>query len=224
MDMKNNIFYKMIDTKMVLTEYTSAEYVILPIAEYDDLMVSEEMITSPDLVIINKKQYYGLENALRIVRNRGCQQVNKAKADKHGYTLKSCEKRKIDYDYDECAYFVTKDTPYSINMPFDDASVIIKRDLMDFYHYIEFPEFELSQSFNYKRKLTNREIIIAYSQMNSEYYKKQNFLLDNSLFGCNVKKFFDNILSKDFIFDITKFTTNYGNGTYQVSYLSTNFI
>lgn len=221
MDINNHVFCIINNDKILNVDNELADHVILPIMDYEELLVSEEMLISPELVLINKKELNGLKNSLRIVRNKSLQQVDKAKADSHGYTLKYCEKRKIDSDYDECSYYITKDTPHSIKIPIEDASELIKRDLIDFYNYIEFPEFVSNSGINYRKRLTNREIILANIQMQSKDYAERDFVLDNSSWGRNVKKFFSNIANKNFIFDITKFTADYGKGTYQVSYLST---
>lgn len=83
-------------------------------------------------VLITKKEYHGLQKALRIVRDRAMQQVEKSETDGYGYQLLRAEYRPyLGTSYD--AWLVTRRTPYSCRMGISEASWMIARDLKDFY-------------------------------------------------------------------------------------------
>lgn len=82
---------------------------------------------------INVHEYHGLCNALRIVRDRAVQQVDKSKTDTHGYLLIRAERR-IYPGTGYPAWLITKRTPYSCHMDVRDVLAITTRDLHDFYH------------------------------------------------------------------------------------------
>ena len=74
-----------------------------------------------EFVMIDIQTFHGMKKAVRIVRDRAMQQIDKAKADVHGYTLVRAVKKKE-------VWSITKSTPYSIKIPFEEASVL-KDDL-----------------------------------------------------------------------------------------------
>lgn len=83
-------------------------------------------------VLITQKEYHGLQKALRIVRDRAVQQVEKSETDEHGYQLLRAEYRPYQGTSYE-AWLVTRRTPYSVHMGVSEVSEVISRDLDDFY-------------------------------------------------------------------------------------------
>lgn len=224
MNKNSHVFFSYKDGKLIKSYEEVANYVLIPMHEYEEYITDEELLTSPELKLINIHEFYGGQNAIRIVRNRALQQVDKERADNHGYTLKFCERKRVEKGCDETAFFITKETPYSLKISLEDATALIQRDLQEFYHYVVFPEFEYAENNNAKRKLTKKEIIQATEQMKYEEYSDLIYLLENSIWGRNVRKFYEKTGIKKCIFDIEKFGLNYGIGRYQVSYWATHAI
>lgn len=82
-------------------------------------------------VLIPIKEYNGLQNALRIVKDRALQQIDRAKADENGYTL-------IDAFKDKSGFWViTRQTPYSLHIPLEVASSLIKDDFKKHYSFLD---------------------------------------------------------------------------------------
>lgn len=97
-----------------------------------DVIVPAEDAAYSEAVLIPTKGYHGLLKALDIVRDRACQQIDKSRADEHGYTLLRAERRQ--YGRSEYRpWMVTKRTPYGVRTPYEDVSAIIGRDLNEFY-------------------------------------------------------------------------------------------
>ena len=82
-------------------------------------------------VLIPLKEYNGLQNALRIVKDRALQQIDRAKADENGYTLIDAHKEESNF------WVITRQTPYSLHMPLDAASSLIKNDLEKHYSFLD---------------------------------------------------------------------------------------
>lgn len=107
-------------------------------------------------VLLDIDTYHGLKNALRIVRARSLQQVEKAQADAHGYILLRQERRKYEGKW---AWLVTMRTPHSVKMG-NAAYDIIKKDLQDFYGMQPFPDIVYPG--NLRRTATVKEILETY--------------------------------------------------------------
>ena len=105
-------FLKKENQKFVAADEKSATHVLIPIEEYN-----------------------GYEKALRIVHDRALQQIEKSKADEHGYTPLRAEKRC--YKSLSYAWLITRRTPYSIKIKLEDAMTLIERDLSEHYNLKE---------------------------------------------------------------------------------------
>lgn len=202
-----------------LSSEKGAKYVLLPIQGYMGLLEASKGVTSPDTVTIPVDEYNGLQKALKIVRDRAVQQIDKAKADEHGYTLLRADYRAYSYRYEYQAWLVTRSSPYSIKMSLSEASVMLKRDLTDYYGYRELPMLE---SIDYPERTILRrwdindffDILTFYQQYmsnrsnigNAELLAKLDFLA-----ACDCK------LS----FEVSKIARNYATGCYEVSYWAT---
>lgn len=98
-------------------------------------------------VMLDIKTYHGLDNVLRIYREKIKQmgKYEKAEADKHGYVTVIAKKKepfhgtKKDLNKYGPYYMVKKTTPHPLTVDLATASYLIERDLTEFYHYIELP-------------------------------------------------------------------------------------
>ncbi len=221
---------------------SEADYVRVPIGEYvpltewNDLIDEYELLKdqysklvqldkfksaklSEDTVTILKAEYHGLQKALRIVRDRSLQQIDKEKADSQGYTFKYCDERVYDRAYpDQKAYLITKTTPVSLKMDLETAEYLIKRDLIDFYHFIDISAIRVPD-YPDVLKITAHDLILACSQRNNEKYSN-DFYVDNSDKGRLIKAFLD-IAPQALTFDLARIIANLGQGVYDISYWST---
>ena len=74
-------------------------------------------------------------NALRIIKDRSRQQIEKSKADEHGYRFLRANIRnykKTNYN----AWLIKKETPYSVNMGVKLVNFLIVQDLYEYYNYV----------------------------------------------------------------------------------------
>ena len=109
------------------------------------------------MVAVSEEELNGYKKAVRIVRDRAKQQIDKAKADKNGYTLLRAEKRKYGRDKGS-AWLITKGTPYSIKMDFAEASALIAQDLREFYGFIDIPAWDWKGRYE-QEKLSIKEML-----------------------------------------------------------------
>ena len=178
----------------------SAEYALVPIAEYN-----------------------GLQKALRIVRERGKQQIDREKADDNGYTLIRAERRIYDYESRVKGVYITRSTPYSIKIGLGTASFLIENDLKTFYKYVELPTFERENSFNHKESsfYAPKDVLKDYDDYfirckgtenikNEWIIQRINFLRENN--------------EGKIAFEIAKLSKNHAQGVYEVSYWATDYI
>lgn len=134
-------------------------------------------------------------NMLRIIKDRSLQQIDKSKADEHGYRLLRANKRKREKNWKE-AWIIKKETPYSVEMDAEVAYKLIESDLFNFYHYVK--KYPMSKFVNVLFGAEREEI--------EEYLRNRD------------------ILGKTLILDIVGIEGNYGKGVYEVTYWATNVI
>lgn len=187
-------------------EESEADYVVLPINDYNGS------------VLIPEEEYNGLQKAVRIVRNRAKQQIDKSKADKNGYTLLRADKRQYSYKYESPAWLVTRSTPYSIKMTLDEVTFMLNRDLREFYGFLDLPLIETTD-YNYKTVLKQWNIKDFFSIMGCHNPKE-----DRSKIGSEeVLQKLDFLDSCDWklAFEISRIAKNAATGCYEVSYWAT---
>lgn len=193
--------------------------------QYEEACRSGEPLDNVGGVTVMSEEYHGYLNALRIIRDRSLQQIDKAKADEHGYTLKYADLRAYDrWQHPELkGCFITKTTPVSLNIDLGTATFLIEKDLREFYGMIDLPVFTLVDDslFNIK-KMTPYDLLIALNQKYDTSYS-HDFYVENSDYGQQVKAFLDSIQGH-FIFETVKISGNIGQGVYEVSYWATGFI
>lgn len=162
------------------------------------------------MVAVSEEELNGYKKAVRIVRDRAKQQIDKAKADKNGYTLLRAEKRKYGRDKGS-AWLITKGTPYSIKMDFAEASALIAQDLREFYGFIDIPAWDWKGRYE-QEKLSIKEML-SYndSYKNGDRSGMQN---EKILFYLD---WLDRYRWK-IIFEVSRFAQNHATGCYEVSY------
>ncbi len=172
-------------------------------------------------VTISTEEYHGYQNMLRILRQRELQQIDKAKADEHGYTLKYADKRVYDRAFpDHKLFFVTKTTPVSLKVDLNTAYSMISQDLKDFYNYAEVP-VALSSS-EATSKIRVADLLLAITQKDDPTYTEE-YYVDNSYYGRELKEYVDSS-PRDFIFEVSRVGGNVGLGVYEVSYWGTGAV
>lgn len=146
-------------------------------------------------------------NALRIIGDRARQQVEKSKADEHGYRLLRATKK--NYEKDHKAWYIRKETPYSIKM--DDTKLAyfkITQDLYDYYNYVfDQSDHDRVYSGGY---WTPDNIIRWYENEASPDHFIRHLESRNIEVGEAV------------IFEIGEISLNYGTGKYEISYWATD--
>ncbi len=182
------------DGRMEITDdYMDADYAIVPISEYN-----------------------GFQKAVRIVRDRALQQIDKAKADEHGYTLLKAERRKFDRESGE-AWLISKKTPYSAKINLNDAFEIIKRDLLDFYGYDE------SSYFHMGFRTYLRPVDYIKASLDYDRGSENEYLGENSEMGEVLRKIFDK-KKGNVSFMVKGLSVNHSAGVYEVTYWSTGVL
>ena len=190
-------YYKFENGKYHPCEKAEAEYVLIPINEYN-----------------------GYQNAIRIVRDRALQQVDKSKADEHGYTFIKAEKRRYNSEKEkvnEEAWLITKSTPYALKMGADEAIYMIKKDLREFYNYVDLPE--LPTEFSKVRLPLSIKDFLCYNRRfilggeAREPYRENTVMM-------TVLDWMDEYNGK-MIFDIIKYGRNLSTGFFEVTYWAT---
>ena len=171
----------------------------------------EGMETLPEgMVAVSEEELNGYKKAVRIVRDRAKQQIDKAKADKNGYTLLRAEKRKYGRDKGS-AWLITKSTPYSIKMDFAEASALIAQDLREFYGFIDIPAWD------WKGRYEQEELSIKEMLSYNDSYKNG----DRSGMQNEKILFYLDWLDRyrwKIIFEVSRFAQNHATGCYEVSY------
>ena len=162
------------------------------------------------MVAVSEEELNGYKKAVRIVRDRAKQQIDKAKADKNGYTLLRAEKRKYGRDKGS-AWLITKGTPYSIKMDFAEASALIAQDLREFYGFIDIPAWDWKGRYE-QEKLSIKEML-SYndSYKNGDRSGMQNEKILFYLDWLDLYKW-------KIIFEVSRFAQNHATGCYEVSY------
>ncbi len=170
-------------------------------------------------VIISKEDYHGYLNALRIIRERGRQQVTRSHPDKHGYTLKMADERVYDRMYPDLkAYYISRSTPYSLKIDLETANFMIQKDLEEFYNFVSLQNILMTSS---TKLITIKvpDLLRAFIQRDDPRYT-QEFYGDNSNNGRLLKEFVDS-LPKAVSFAPIRVGTDIGNGVYTISYWAT---
>ena len=161
------------------------------------------------MVAVSEEELNGYKKAVRIVRDRAKQQIDKATADKNGYTMLRAEKRRYGRDKGS-AWLMTKSTPYSIKTDFSEASAMITRDLAEFYGLVTIPKYK--GIYDQEEKLSVKEML----RLNDDYKNGDRSGMQNE----KILYYLDWLDGYRWriIFDIARFSQNHATGCYEVSY------
>lgn len=166
------------------------------------------------MVAIPESALNGYKKAVRIVRDRARQQVDKAKADKYGYTLLRADKRKYKASK-RSAWLITRSTPYSIKMSLDEAYAMIGCDLVEYYGFRELPVLKKN---GYSSRLEERDLL--------DYYKRFYELKEDISRMHNEEILWAlawlNETNGKVAFEISHIAQNVATGCYEVSYWATS--
>ena len=170
----------------------------------------------PDgMVLISQEEYNGYENAIRINRDKSLQQIDKSKADEHGYRLMLAEPRQ--YQKSVTAWYIKKSTPRSIKIPINEAAFLIKRDLKDFYGFRELPTYidDSDAFFKHNSTLTPKELL----RLHERHIVKG----EEPPEGGSNKVFYDFLAANHgkVAFEVDRISGNQGSGCYEVAYWAT---
>ena len=180
-----------------------------------------------EFIMLPINEYNGLKKAVRIVNDRALQQIDKSKADENGFRILRAGKS-FYREGKGMVYMVTKETPYSIKMRLDEAWALIENKLREIYYWVD--EFNLDdfvpESYQEKDmfdRMVGHLYDSDYPKMIKDWEDKEHrnreFLIDNSKKGRAVK----NLMSahEAMIISIAKVSANQAQGVYEVSYWCT---
>lgn len=190
-----------------------ADYIRMPVALYRKSFEKREC---GDVVQIRREEYNGFKKMLRIIRDRGLQQIEKA--DSHGYTAKYVDERIYDRSKPDIkAYYIIKTTPISLKIDLLTAFTLLKNDLQEFYAFMDEQSFISSDGLEKKIKII--DLLEAFKKKSESNYDR-DYYISNSEYGRKLKEIVDN--SPEAIsFGPIKLSANMGQGVYEVTYWST---
>ncbi len=188
-----------------ISNLEDADYVRIPAALYRESTVNKDR---GDIVHIHREEYNGFLKMLRILRDRELQQIEKEKADSHGYTTKYVDERIYDRSKpDITAFCVIKTTPISLRIDLQTAYTLIKKDLQEFYAFIDIEGQDFISNDGIHKKIRTIDLLEAFKkkrESNSEYGRKLKEIVDNSPEAVS--------------FGPIKLSANWGQGVYEVTY------
>ena len=175
-----------------------------------------------DSVMLPISEYHGYINALRIIKDRGIQQIDKSQVDENGYRLLRADKKRY-YEVENQkidTYLITRATPYSINIALKEVAFLIKQDLILYYGFIN--DRTYTYEFNdlvMKEEVTDRDILVRIPTIREKVERNEELILDeNALQEWYIKS------QDETAFCISKISANYAQGIYEVSYFSTTLL
>ncbi len=174
-------------------------------------------------IVISQEEYNGYQKALRIVKDRSLQQIDKSQADKHGYRLLRADKRVYDRKNGKYAYQITKSTPYSIKMDPQVVKNVIQEDLTLHYNYVGIRTYVDTRVEKQEKRITISKYCDGIVQKDDPQYESRDFYSSNDEEGraiYQVFKEYDNV----FIFEISTLSTNIAQGVYEITYWATDII
>lgn len=224
----------------ITKEPAAADYVRVPADEFVPLSDWNELIDEYNLlqgqlerlknedsqkegyITIPTAEFHGLQSALRIIRDRSLQQIDKTTADKHGFSLKYADWRPYDRTYpDNKAYLITKTTPYSLKIDLETVSFLVMKDLKAFYNFKDLPFFQLSPT-DQAVQLSHKELLQAVAEKNDPSHAYDWYVV-NAEKGRQIKAFLDGD-DRPITFEVVRVGSNHGQGVYEVTYWATGLI
>ncbi|MDC7294637.1 hypothetical protein NXH67_14050 [Butyrivibrio sp. DSM 10294] len=188
-----------------------ADFVRIPAASYKETFIKHD---TEDVVQIRREEYNGYRKMLRIIRDRELQQIDKEKADTHGYTTKHVDVRNFDRSRPEItAFYITKTTPISLKIDLYTAYTLVKKDLQEFYGFMDEHFFVTSKGI--KKEIKEIDLLAAFKQR-IESNDDRDYYVYNSEYGRKLKEIVDG--SEVISFGPIKLSSNYVQGVYEASY------
>ena len=174
-------------------------------------------------VVISQEEYNGYQKALRIIKDRSLQQIDKSQADKHGYRLMRAEKRVYGRKNGKPAYLITKSTPYSIKMDPQVVKNEILDDLKQHYNFIGTRTYTDTRWGQDKKKITLSKYCDGIEQKDDPTYANRDFYSSNDDEGRAIYQIFQKY-NNVFIFEFSKLSSNPAQGVYEITYWATDII
>lgn len=170
---------------------------------------------------IDISDYHGYKKAVRIVRDRAIQQIDKSQADEHGYRLLRADLRQYSREQNNKGWLITRSTPYSVKMGLEDAYAMILFDLREYYGYRDIPKIEAhAGSLSKYVDFDADEILDYYKRFYVDKDTRRNISNQEMLRKLD---FMDSCDGK-FAFEINRIASNASAGVYEVSYWATALI
>ncbi len=173
-------------------------------------------------VFLSQKEYKGYKNALRIIKDRSLQQIDKSQADKHGYRLMRGEKRNYGKKGKQ-AYLITKSTPYSIKMDPQVVKDEILDDLRQYYSFIDNRTYIDTRCNQKRKRITPSKYCDGIEQKDDPQWADRDFYGSNDDEGRAIYQIFQEY-NDVFIFEISKLSSNQAQGVYEITYWATDII
>ena len=190
-----------------------ADFVRIPAAAYKEVFEKNE---GEDVVQIRREEYNGFKKMLRVIIDREIQQIDKCKADSHGYSLKLVCSRSYDRLRPEITAFnITKTTPISLKIDLYTAYTLVKNDLHDFYGFMDEQVYMSGEGI--PKKIKTIDLLEAFQNKNENYNRE--YYISNSEYGRKLKEIVDS--SEVISFGPLKLSANFGQGVYEVTYWAT---
>lgn len=166
-----------------------------------------------EYAFIDIEKYNGLRKALRIVRDRALQQIDKQIADEHGYRLVRAARVEYSRSSTHKVWKITKSTPYSIKLGIEEAAYLIKQDMVDYYKLRPFP---LKVQFGKIVRMTYEDVAYEIECYCEREIKDEDWLRcqERNKRVTNFIEEYDGLVVTEPI----EYSTNIGQGVYEVTY------
>ena len=187
--------------------------------KYNQLLQQTAVPTDQEVITISRQEYNGFLGTLRIVKDRSLQEIDRAKADRYGYTLKMADFRAYNRDNPNLkAYYISKSTAVSLKIDFETAYFTILQDLKNYYHYVDISAVA-TPNYPTLSAIKAQDLLFAITQRDDPSYN-QEYYFDNSDYGRKIKELLDSS-PNHIAFSIIRVNGNIGQGVYEVSYWAT---
>ena len=175
-----------------------------------------------DSVMLPISEYHGYINALRIIKDRGIQQIDKSQVDENGYRLLRADKKRY-YEVENQkidTYLITRATPYGINISLKEVALFIKQDLILNYGFVNNRTYAYEFSGRMiDEEVTDRDILVRIPTIIEKAERNEELISDeNALFEWYLEN------QNRTGFSINRISANYAQGIYEVSYFATALI
>ena len=152
-------------------------------------------------IMIPIEEYHGLQKVLRIMKERGLQQIKKSDFDENGYQMLKASI--VNYPGTKIkVYLIEKRVAYSIDIPINEKTIMITQDLRNLYNLPDWRNLQINKT-EFLRDL-------------EDYKNKKNMDLINNESLELIKKYKGRIN-----LGIKDVRWNYAQGMFEISYHAT---